>query len=432
MAYRDDIIALGADHLFVFDNDTLDEIGSVVATGSGTSFTTSVIAQDCTNALLVNALTDRVAIASTSDINNSSQRRKVVAGFFMTSAFQAPPTMIYGEGIETTNFQILMGNGNNIMFEVTEVGNFPDALQVYGPSLQPNRVYHLCAIFLGNTMGNEIKFFVDGVSMLQADPIDRQPDEVDLNIRGAGVFGDPSGTVGAGGTVVIFQAARDGTYNHWCTWGDKAEADLTDDDVRITLFERGVLAEETITTDTEANMQIALDALTTAQPDAACCVEIEAVSGGGDFTLVSDLTFDALASIHFKYNGTSGTLTIVNSSGGDATIGSAPFGGSIVIANRQTISVTALDATTKLPIENARAQIVADSGGDLAADTVIMSTLTNASGVATATFDYTNDQPIIGRVRYATGGPYYKTGSISGPLTSVALASTVFLIPDGT
>jgi hypothetical protein len=430
MAYRDDIANLGADHHWDFDGDSLDQIGSVNGTNTGVIFTDGNIALDSTNCMTTNGLTDRVTLATTTNINNSAQQRKAVCGWYETTGFQAPPSIIYGEGDNVTNFQIVFGFGNNVMFEVTEPTNFPSGLQVYGPALVPNRVYHLCAIFLGNTQGNEVKFFVDGVEQSLADPTDRQPDTADLNSRGIATFGDPSGTVGIGGAIVLQQAARDGRYQHWATWGDEADADLTDTEVRETLFERGALAENTISSGTESAMQTSLDALTVAQGNAACNVEIEAVTGGGDFTLTSDLTFDPLSSLHFRYNGTADTLTLVNVSGGDASIVSAPFGGTIVLANRQTLTVTVLDNNTGSAISGARVYIEADTGGDLTAGTVIMNTTTNGSGVATATFDYTNDQPIIGRVRKGSASTFYKTNAIPGPLTSVPLDVTVLMIPD--
>lgn len=430
MAYRDDISALGADHHWDFDGDSLDQIGSVNGTNTGVIFTDGAIALDATNCMTTNGLTDRVSLATTTEINNSAQARKAVCGWFEATAFQAPPTRIYGEGDNTTAFQFCMGYGNNLIFECVEPTNFPTGLQVYGPALVPNRVYHLCGIFLGNSNGNEVKFFVDGIEQTNADPADRQPDTASLDARGVAEFGDPAGTTGLGGDVVLQQAARNGRYQHWVTWGDEADADLTDTEVRETLFERGALAESTVSTGTEAAMQTSLDGIATAQPNAACCIEIDAVSGGGDFTLTSDKTFDSLASIHYRYNGTADTLTIVNISGGDASIGSAPFGGTLVLATRQTLTVTVLDASTSAAISGARVYIEADTGGDLVAGTEIMNTTTNGSGVATATHDYTSDQPIIAYVRKGSTSTYYSEASIGGPLTSDPLNATVFMVID--
>jgi len=430
MAYRDEIATLGADHHYPFEDDSLDEIGIVNGTDTSVIYTEAAIALDASNCMSTNAFTDRVTLATTTEINNSAQARKAVGGWYMASVFQAPPIRIYGEGTNLTAFQFCMGFGNNVIFECVEPTNFPTGLQVFGPALVPGRSYHLLGIFLGNAQGDEIKLFVDGVEIFNADPTDRAPGTASLDARGVAEFGDPVGTSGLGGAVVIQQAAINGRYNHWATWGDEADANLTDSEVRTILFEQGALAEETIATGTQGAMQTALDALTVANPNAALNVEVAAVTGGGDFTLTSDLTFDALASCHFRYNGTADTLTIVNVSGGDASIGAAPFGGTLILATRQTLTVTVKDLATDAVIVGARCYIEAAAGGDLAVGTVIMNAVTNSSGVATVTFDFTNSQPIVGRVRRSTSSIRYKTGVIGGPLTSTALNETVLMVTD--
>lgn len=430
MTIAADISGLGADHHWDFDGDSLDQIGSVNGTDTSVVYSDGAITLDATNCMTTNALTDRVTLATTTEINNSAQARKAVCGWFQTTAFQAPPTRIYGEGTEATVFQFVMGFGNQLMFECVEPTNFPTGLQVYGPSLAPGRTYHICGIFLGNAQGNEIKLFVDGIEQTLASPADRQPDTASLDARGVPEFADPAGTVGIGGDVVLQQAARNGRYAHWATWGDEADADLTDSEVRVTLFEKGALADNVVETAALATMQTDLDAMTVAQGNEALNVDVQPVTGGGDFTLTSDLTFDALSSIHFRYTGTADELTIVNVSGGDASIGSAPFGGTIVIATRQTLTVTVLDAAAKTAISGARVYIEADTGGDLTAGTEIMNTTTNGSGVATATFDYTSSQPIIGRVRKGSATTFYKTAPVAGPLTSTPLNATVLMVQD--
>jgi hypothetical protein len=226
----------------------------------------------------------------------------------------------------------------------------------------------------------------------------------------------------------LLQAADESSYQYWVAFSG-ADAVLTDTEIRETLFEKGALADFTVSTNTEANMPSALNAITSSQGNSPCCIEVEAVSGGGDFTLTSDKVFDDLASIHFRYNGTSGTLTVVNTTG-NASIGSSPFGGTLRIAERQTLTVTAVDLRTGDPVQNARVYIEAAAGGDLAAGTEIMNELTNVSGIATVTFDYVVDQPIVGRVRQGTTEPFYKTGTIAGPLAAEALDAVILLVED--
>ncbi len=439
MAYSDDISNLGADHHWDFDGDSLDQIGTVNGTNSGVVFTGTAIAEDATNCMQTNTQGsisvrgDYVTLATTTEINNSAQARKCVAGWFQSNSFRPPPVHIYGEGNTTTKWQFVMAYGNQLMFEVIEATNFPTGLQIYGPAIVPDRAYHLCGIFSGNAHDNEIKLFVDGIEQTNADPADRQPDTASLDARGVAVFGDAgTSSQGYGGDAVRLSCCVTGSYNHWATWGDEADALLTDTEVRETLFERGAKAEDEIVTNTEASMQTALDALTVSRTNVALDVEVNAVTGGGDFQLTSDLVFDDLTSMHFRYNGTVDTLTIVNVSGGNATQAKsgAPFGGSITIATRQTLTVTCLNAVDKTVVSGARVRIEADTGGDLTAGTVIMNTTTNGSGVATATFDYTSDQPITGYVRKGSASTYFKQANIGGSLTSVALDTTVLMVPD--
>jgi len=431
-----DIAALGADHLWDFDGDAVDGLGGTSGTNNGCIFTDAAIALDASNCMTTNGLTDRIVIASTTNINNSAQARKAVCGWFSPTSYDQPPSRIYGEGTQATVYQFIMGYGNQLTFECVEPTNFATGLQVYGPSLTPGRAYHMCGIFLGSSWGNEVKLFVDGVEQTLASPVNRQPGTASLDARTAAQFGDPSATVGVGGNIVLQQASRNGKYQHWATWGDEADADLTDTEIRTILFEKQALSDNTVETATISTMQADLNTIGTSQstpglmPNAALNIEVLPISGGGDFTLTTSLLFDPLSSCHFRYNGTLDNLTLVNIGSGNASIVSAPFGGTVIIATRQTLTITVLDATTLAPVVGARVFIIADTGGDLAVGTVIANAITNSSGVATATHDFTNDQPIIGKVRKGSSTLFYSQGAIPGPLTSTALVSTILLVPD--
>ena len=428
MAYSDDIQNLGADHHWKFDGDSLDAVGSANGTDTSITHTGSAIAEDATNCMTVNAVGDRVSIPTTTTINNSAQTRKAVGGWFMADSIQTPPKRIYGEGNTTTAYQIVLAYGNNVMFEVVEPTNFD--LQIYGGVLQPNRAYHIYTSFEGNGFGNIAKLFIDGVEQTNASPTDRQPDTADIDIRGVGEFGDPAGTVGVGELNILLTACTDADYNHWFAI-DGADAVLTDTEIREELFEKGALPDIIITTDTEANMQIDLDSYADSlRADAPLCIRVEPLSGGGDFTLDADnITFSPLASIHVQYTGTD-TLVWKNSNGGDASIGSTPGGGTINFSNPQTLTITVKDAADNSAIENARVYIEADTGGLLTAGTEIMSALTNASGIATVSFDYISDQPIVGYVRKGSAAPYYKQGTLPALLTSTPLNEIILLVGD--
>lgn len=426
MAYRDDISALGADHHWDFDGDSLDQIGSVNGVDTSMLYTSGAIAEDATNCAETNAISDRVSIPTTTNINNSAQARKAVCGWFMATAIQNPPKNIYGEGDATQAFRFILGWGNFLVFETD---NASVINQIYGDvPLAANRAYHLCMIYENSTYGNEVRAYLDGVEQLNAEPTNRQPGASTLPARTVGEFGDPAGTVAVGGTAVLIIAPINGKYQHWATWGDEADAVLTDTEVREELFEKGALPFNTISAGTEAVMQaeITLDEDDSDGTNVPLDIRVEQVTGDGDLELTIDnRTFDPLASIHVQYMGT-GTLTIINTGTSNASIGSTPNGGTIVFKTEVTVTITCKDVVTGAVIEDARVYLL-DSG-----DNVILNDLTNASGVLTGTYNYVTDDIISSkcRARKGSASPYYKTAPIAGTITSNGLTSTILMIPD--
>jgi len=70
--------------------------------------------------------------------------------------------------------------------------------------------------------------------------------------------------------------------------------------------------------------------------------------------------------------------------------------------------------------------------GTITATCAILSGVTTSGILQTTTFNYTNSQPITGKVRRSTAalGTKYKTGAITGTITSTGLDTTVLLISD--
>jgi hypothetical protein len=95
------------------------------------------------------------------------------------------------------------------------------------------------------------------------------------------------------------------------------------------------------------------------------------------------------------------------------------------------ITVTVKDVVTGDPIENARVFVEATTGGSAPEGTDILAVLTNASGVATGTTQYTS-QPVIGVVRRASSayGTLYKPSPIDATIGSTGLDLTILMIPD--
>lgn len=90
------------------------------------------------------------------------------------------------------------------------------------------------------------------------------------------------------------------------------------------------------------------------------------------------------------------------------------------------VTVTVLDVNTGAAIQNARVRIITTSGSN-----VVLSGLTNASGVVTSTTEYVG-YAVTGSVRRATvaDGTLYKPSAISATISASGLDLTVLMIPD--
>jgi hypothetical protein len=89
------------------------------------------------------------------------------------------------------------------------------------------------------------------------------------------------------------------------------------------------------------------------------------------------------------------------------------------------VSVTVLDASTLSPIQNARVRIITTAGSNL-----VLSGVTNGSGVVTGTTEYV--ESVKGSIRRATEalGTLYKSYAISASVTSTGLSITALMTPD--
>lgn len=436
MAYRDDIEALGASLIFILDSvDGVTDVvlGNVFGTSSGTDTSTAALCEDAANAGRTTGRTDRMTVnTSTGDTDDMmfASARLALCGWFSTSTIQQPTCRIMGvnNAAGTVSMAIMLGFGNTVTFEVDDTFN----VQIYSDTpLVADREYHFCLIFEGNGFGNEVRAYIDGVEMTAAQPTDRVPDVATLAVRTICQWGDPAGTVQMGSDNFVMVAPVNGRYNTWAFFIDAA-AVLTDTEVRDILFEKGAVPTTTIAAGTEAVMQTALDGLASSvRVNAPLCIRVAAVTGDGDVELTADdVTFDPLASIHVQYMGT-GTLTWINSNGGNALIGSTPNGGTIIFITQKTLTITVKDDSTLTAVEGARVSLYA-AAGPAVLNTSLMSVLTNVSGVATlTTFQYSADQPYTGNVRKGAAAPYYKSKEdVSGTITTDGLDIVVLITPD--
>lgn len=131
------------------------------------------------------------------------------------------------------------------------------------------------------------------------------------------------------------------------------------------------------------------------------------------------------------YNNSGGAVTINVVNGGDGPTVRNGTGASTTVNNTVLVGITVLDANTLSPISGARVLIEAATGGSLPVGTDILSGTTDVNGrIEDAGFAFTSDQPVSGRVRRASGTPYYKTGQVTGSITSNGFDTNILLISD--
>lgn len=72
-----------------------------------------------------------------------------------------------------------------------------------------------------------------------------------------------------------------------------------------------------------------------------------------------------------------------------------------------------------------------DATGTITSTAVILDAATSGTGIIEETgFNFVSDQPISGRVRRSTTSPLYKTGKLTGTITSAGLQLTTLLVSD--
>lgn len=254
MAYRDDIIALGANHLYPLDTDFNDIIGALNFTNSGGAIVATQICEDATSSYR----TDGTNESATAPSDPSVQDVLVDYAYslwFMTDRIQQPPTRIFGDGGATVNNSFFLGFGNSI---VAEMDADPDVIQVGSAiALVANRPYHLCLAVrdLGGGV-SELEFYIDGVSQGVQTVLDTSS-AARGGFRIGGITGTTTYTLGGSAFQVV--SPVNGFYAMINTLVGANTP--TTQQIREELFEKGALAGTTITSGLQAAMQSQVDLL---------------------------------------------------------------------------------------------------------------------------------------------------------------------------
>lgn len=361
--YKEAILAMldGPDHYWTFQDTYVDEIGGATANAAGTGGTptfdaaTHLVKGD-THSLLLNSASDSIRPDNQTTMNDAALSRRYVGGWIMFDRISQTLAVVWEEGGAVNNMALLNGFGNNMMFQIADAAE--DYVQLYmDVPLAPNRPYHFLAKFHGSGFdGGQCAVYLDGVKQSRTDGNPWEQPELDSH-TGSITWGQVGGESlkvgddrGVDATTISFPSPVACNYAHWYSWSDSTLNEASD--IRVTLFEKGAPAAVTISTDTQANMQTALDAYAdTVRPDWPCCIEV-ANCLDGDFDLTLDnITFDPLASIQIRYVGASTlTLTTANGSSLDPTKLATPYGGTIIVNNPALLTLTGLQNPTEVRV----------------------------------------------------------------------------------
>ncbi len=322
--------------------------------------TADPLTRDTTNSYDFNDTTDKAERPNSAYVNvtNLHQRRQLMVWFKLDEIVKGLG-LIYEEGGGVNNIYWSVGFGNKLLGNFSDENDFE--IQAYSDkALKPNRVYMATSYFEGTNFENAAWLLVDGK---------RQSDTAG-NPVGRATFSSHSGDLAIGNSASLNTGGTDIDYvgapmnvAHWASWagtetnGTMPNPGWTAMHHRLA-FQLGALADETIASDTEANMQtwVENNLDNTSPADAACCLDIEAVSGGGDFTLtLTNVAFDPDASLFINYEGTD-TLTLVNAGTTDITYDkvNSTAGGGIIIESPALVTINgAPTGSTIVLLDNA-------------------------------------------------------------------------------
>lgn len=437
--YTDAVTALtnSPDHYHTFDNTYADEVGGLAAnsqSSTGTQgFFTDPLTRGRTHSWGVTGAASRIEMTDSGFTNiSNTHRRRFIGGWIRFSSVPLDPKGIWEEGGNVNNIYMVIGFGGKILCNVADSSN-GFTLQAFSDFLlSPNRIYHIGLLFDGD-LG--CRCYIDGV--LQSGFDGAAPVSDQATHSGDYSYGQPDGSLDTGGTDIQYPSFDGMRYNDWATWSDTGNDVPSDTDIRVEIFEKGAVEDVTISSDTSANMQLAVDALSgNSYADSTLAIRVERPSSGGDLSLDFDnITFGDRTSIQVMWMGGSGNvLTITNRNGSNVSSSkvSTAYGGTVNIQEEVQLQLTVLDATDSTPIEGARARLtVAADLAPYTAGQVLLEGLTDSSGIVSASLVYVGVDPVLtGRVRKSSTPIYYKTGDVSATVSASGISQTVFMVRD--
>ena len=337
------------DHNWPLNNSYDDIVGgndmTVSPINGGGSFITTPICEGSTHSWA--AANARREAPNSNAMNGSTTTNRLMGGWIRLRSIQAGLACLYEEGGGVNNIAFFTGLGNVLIAQMADTDD--DNVQAFSDfKLDVDRDYHIMFRFSYTDVTKEFRLYIDG--QLQSVTSGNPLTATDLDGHSGDIsFGGPGGSLEVAGTDVLFNLNEDCLFAQWYTWSEsKPESDI------LELFRRGARPTVTITADTSANMQTALDAIAdTARPNAPLAVRIEQPTDSTSLSLDADnITFDPSISIEVEWRG-SGTLTWTNLNGSNLTKTYATVGGTVNIVNPALLTLTGLKNNTEVRVYEA-------------------------------------------------------------------------------
>ena len=367
------------------------------------------------------SVTGKVEMADTSFTNLSAlhQAREICGWYKPPSGAYKVATVIWEEGGGVNNLYMALGPGNALFFNVADSNGSPAfKAQAFADfTLTPGRWYHILGRWEGGNGIGSVELWIDGIKQAVVAGDIPITDNTFSTHSGDYSYGDADGSLDTGGTDISYSGSNGALYAWWATastTSNPGSGIFSDTERRVEIFGIGAPATDSLSSDTEANMQIALDAIAPkAYSDVPLALNINRVAGFGDLSLDLDsVTFDSQVSCQVRWLGVAGEeLTLVNNgtSNFDPSNIVAPYGGTVVVQNPATLTVTGVPTDGILTIY--------DNDDDPADIQDLGATLqtTNPTTGADVTFGHSKDGDDIVIQFYKTG---FKEVNISFILTS--------------
>ena len=358
-------------------------------TGGGGAMTTTEICENTTHSWRLSSLTAAREIADVGDMNTGTVNERTFCGWIMLGGIQKSASVIYKEGGGVQNLAFIVSLGNTLTAQMADsvAGN---NVQAFGDfKLTPNRPYHICYRYSYTESPKEFRLFVDGEEQNATDGNPITGTNFSSHSGDCG-WGDPDGNLETGGTDIAYAGQTDCYFAAWVHWAESDNGGNVPLDkiteIRDKLFRRGALPKETITSGTQAAMQVLIDGLADTEiPDWPLGMRVMDVTGGGNLELTFDnITFSSRCTMDLEWQSTSDLdIILENGASIDSTKVFTPLAGTVNLIQAPEVNVTCVDSSTGSAIQDVRVLMTVASGGDLPFEDSV--TITSVGTTATAT-----------------------------------------------